>query len=86
MAGPVETLGSPWPPLAIRPRRNTSKPRYNESEGTNDFMLYGGGLSLQGLFTLTLTTKGIRTNSLLPEFRYSGIVIAWFQCNLDFLS
>jgi hypothetical protein len=30
---------------------NTLKPRFNESEGTKDFVLYGRGLLLQGIFT-----------------------------------
>jgi hypothetical protein len=43
---------------------------YNKSEGSNNFVLYRGVLLLQGLFIIELTTKGLRTNSLLQEFRY----------------
>jgi hypothetical protein len=49
---------------------NTLKTRYNKSEGTNDFLLYRGVLLLQGLFTIRLTTKGLRI-----KFVIAGILL-----------
>jgi hypothetical protein len=50
--------------------RNTGKPQYNESEGTNDLFFIAGILLLLGLFTIELTPEG-------PEIKFfiEGILL-----------
>jgi hypothetical protein len=50
---------------AKRAKSYTPNTRYNEFEGTNNFVLYRGVLLLQGLFTMKLITKGLGTKFVI---------------------
>jgi hypothetical protein len=49
---------------------NTEKPRFNESEGTRDFLLYSRSFVITGFFTSKLTTQGLKI-----KFFIAGILL-----------